>query len=292
RWAAAGALWIGLGTAAFLYLALAGGRGMALWLLAVVWATDIGAYAAGRSIGGPKLAPRLSPNKTWSGLAGGVASAALVGLITAKLGGGPGGILALVSAGLAVVAQIGDLAESLAKRHFGVKDSSKLIPGHGGLLDRLDGLLAASVATGSARAVLVPSLISLTLLVFVPDLGPSLGPRRNGVRVEVFSIGFGPELFGWNDRAGTRWKFSAIPFGGYVKMFGDADPASMPGDQLRVMTPEERAVSFHHKRLGQRAAVVAAGPLANFLFAIVALAVIFVFKGQPYTPPEVAQVQP
>jgi phosphatidate cytidylyltransferase len=149
-WAAAGTLWIALGTAAFLYLALAGGRGMALWLLAVVWATDIGAYAAGRSIGGPRLAPRLSPNKTWSGLAGGVASAALVGLITAKLGGGPGGILALVSAGLAVVAQIGDLAESLAKRHFGVKDSSKLIPGHGGLLDRLDGLLAASVATGSA----------------------------------------------------------------------------------------------------------------------------------------------
>ena len=153
-WAAAGALWIGLGTAAFLYLALAGGRGMALWLLAVVWATDIGAYAAGRSIGGPKLAPRLSPNKTWSGLAGGVASAALVGLITAKLCGGPGGILALVSAGLAVVAQIGDLAESLAKRHFGVKDSSKLIPGHGGLLDRLDGLLAASVATGSAALLL------------------------------------------------------------------------------------------------------------------------------------------
>jgi len=149
-WAAAGTLWIALGTAAFLYLALAGGRGTVLWLLAVVWATDIGAYAAGRSIGGPRLAPRLSPNKTWAGLAGGVASAALAGLIAARLGlgGGSGGVLALVSAGLAVVAQLGDLAESLAKRHFGVKDSSKLIPGHGGLLDRLDGLLAASIATG------------------------------------------------------------------------------------------------------------------------------------------------
>jgi phosphatidate cytidylyltransferase len=153
-WAAGGTLWIALGAAAFLHLALAGGRGTALWLLAVVWATDIGAYAAGRSIGGPKLAPRLSPNKTWSGLAGGVASAALAGLITAKLAGGQGGALAVVSGGLAVVAQLGDLAESLAKRHFGVKDSSKLIPGHGGLLDRLDGLLAASVATGLAALLL------------------------------------------------------------------------------------------------------------------------------------------
>ena len=139
---------------------------------------------------------------------------------------------------------------------------------------------------------IIPFLIVLTVLVFVHELGHYLVARRNGVRVEVFSIGFGPEIFGWNDRAGTRWKFSAIPFGGYVKMFGDADPASMPGgDQLRAMTPEERAVSFHHKRLPQRAAVVAAGPFANFLFAILVLAVIFVFKGQPYTPPEVAQVQ-
>src|SRR5260221_1618 len=102
----------------------------------------------------PGLAPRLSPNKTWAGLVGGVASAALAGLIAARLGGGSGGVLALVSAGVAVVAQLGDLAESLAKRHFGVKDSSRLIPGHGGLLDRLDGLLAASVATGVAAMLL------------------------------------------------------------------------------------------------------------------------------------------
>ena len=149
-WAAGGALWVALGTAAFLWLALIGGRGTVLWLLGIVWATDIGAYAAGRSIGGPKLAPRLSPNKTWSGLGGGVLSAALVGLIAAWLSGAPAVALTLLSGGLAVVAQLGDLAESLAKRHFRVKDSSNLIPGHGGLLDRLDGLLAASVATGLA----------------------------------------------------------------------------------------------------------------------------------------------
>jgi phosphatidate cytidylyltransferase len=155
-WAAAGTLWIALGAAAFLWLALAAGRGMLLWLLAVVWATDIGAYAAGRTIGGPKLAPRLSPNKTWAGLAGGVAGAALVGAIATWRGDVPPELGAPISAGLAVIAQLGDLAESLAKRHFGVKDASNLIPGHGGLLDRLDGLLAASIAAALMAAADLP----------------------------------------------------------------------------------------------------------------------------------------
>lgn len=139
---------------------------------------------------------------------------------------------------------------------------------------------------------IVPFLVVLTILVFVHELGHYLVARRNGVRIDVFSIGFGPELFGFHDRAGTRWKFSAIPLGGYVKMFGDADAASTPSGALHEMTEEEKAVSFPHKRLGQRAAVVAAGPAANFLFAIVALAVLFVFQGQPFTPPEVGIVQP
>src|SRR5215471_657768 len=89
----------------------------------------------------------------------------------------------------------------------------------------------------------VPFLVVLTVLVFVHELGHYWVARRNGVRVEVFSIGFGPELFGWTDRAGTRWKVSAIPLGGYVKMFGDADPASTPDANLATMSPEERAVS-------------------------------------------------
>src|SRR3954451_24062508 len=136
-------------------------------------------------------------------------------------------------------------------------------------------------------------LIVLTVLVFVHEFGHYWVARRNGVRIEVFSIGFGPELFGWNDRLGTRWKFSAIPLGGYVKMFGDADATSMPGTgQLRQMTPEERAVSFHYKRLGQRAAIVAAGPIANFLFAILIQAVVFATWGQLFTPPDVGAVQP
>src|ERR1700675_3739471 len=98
-------------------------------------------------------------------------------------------------------------------------------------------------------------LIVLTVLVFVHELGHYLIARRNGVKIDVFSIGFGPELFGWWDRAGTRWKFSAIPLGGYVKMFGDSDASSgLPMAGLGQLTAAEREVSFHCKRLAQRAA--------------------------------------
>src|ERR1700747_3091431 len=96
-------------------------------------------------------------------------------------------------------------------------------------------------------------VLVLTLLVFVHECGHYWVGRRFGIHAEVFSIGFGPELFGWTDRSGTRWKISAIPLGGYVKMFGDADPASMPAADLPEMTPAEREVAFHHKRLPQRA---------------------------------------
>lgn len=136
-------------------------------------------------------------------------------------------------------------------------------------------------------------VVILTVLVFVHEFGHYLVARWNRVRVEVFSIGFGPELFGWWDRAGTRWKFSAIPLGGYVKMFGDSDASSgLPTAGLARLAPAEREVSFHYKRLGQRAAIVSAGPIANFLFAIVALALLFMTYGQPFTPPDVGQVQP
>jgi regulator of sigma E protease len=131
------------------------------------------------------------------------------------------------------------------------------------------------------------------VLVFVHEFGHYLIARWNGVRVEVFSIGFGPEVFGWWDRAGTRWKFSTIPLGGYVKMFGDSDASSgLPVPGLARLAPAERDVSFHYKRLGQRAAIVAAGPAANFLFAIIVLAILFMTYGQPFTPAEVGQVQP
>jgi phosphatidate cytidylyltransferase len=144
-WLAVGSLWVALPCVIFLWLAQneAVGRLTLLWIFAVVWATDIGAYAIGRCLGGPRLAPRWSPRKTWAGLIGGIGCAALAGWATARVAGiSPALPLVVISAGLAIVEQFGDLAESVAKRRFGVKDSSGLIPGHGGLLDRLDGLLA------------------------------------------------------------------------------------------------------------------------------------------------------
>ncbi|HEV7369083.1 phosphatidate cytidylyltransferase [Arenibaculum sp.] len=121
------------------------GLGLLTYILLVVWATDIGAYAAGRTIGGPKLAPRISPKKTWAGLLGGMAAAAATGYAVAAAFGAAGpGTAALLGAALAVVAQAGDLFESAIKRRFDVKDSGRLIPGHGGLLDRIDGLIAAA----------------------------------------------------------------------------------------------------------------------------------------------------
>lgn len=120
------------------------------WLLGVVWATDSFAYFTGRAIGGPKLIPRLSPKKTWAGLLGGMAGAALVGAaVSLWLGMGSAPLLAALSAGLAVLSQAGDFAESALKRRAGVKDSGKLIPGHGGILDRVDGLVAAAMGAGA-----------------------------------------------------------------------------------------------------------------------------------------------
>lgn len=168
----------------------------------------------------------------------------------------------------------------------------------------------------------IPFLIILTVLVFVHELGHYLVARWCGVRIDAFSIGFGPELFGWHDRRGTRWKFSAIPLGGYVKMFGDADVTSRPapsrspesapqqnsaqgeglgeseetgswaGGRERPLTAEEKAVSFHHKSLAQRTWIVSAGPFANFLFALVVLAGFFFAFGQPTTPPVIGQILP
>ena len=138
----------------------------------------------------------------------------------------------------------------------------------------------------------IPFVIILTVLVFVHELGHYLVARRCGVRVEVFSIGFGPELFGFTDRAKTRWKFAVFPLGGYVKMFGDSNVVSMRDGTEREMSPEERAVSFHYQSLPKRAAIVFAGPLANFLFAVVVLTGLFAFVGQPHTSPVIGAVLP
>jgi len=134
-------------------------------------------------------------------------------------------------------------------------------------------------------------IVALSVLVFVHEFGHFWVARRCGVKIEAFSIGFGGELFGWTDRLGTRWRVAWLPIGGFVKMFGDADASSRPDAAAAAqMDAAARRVSFTHKKLWQKAAIVAAGPAANFLFAIVVMALLFSTIGQPFTPPIIGSV--
>jgi phosphatidate cytidylyltransferase len=154
RWAIVGIVYLGVPAVAFLALRdLPEGMELVFWLVLVVVATDVMAYLTGRTLGGPKLAPRISPGKTWSGLAGGVAGAMLVGAAASALVGWSGLQGAVFGGILALVAQSGDLFESSIKRRAGVKDSGHLIPGHGGLLDRFDGYLFAVPALAMLVAI-------------------------------------------------------------------------------------------------------------------------------------------
>lgn len=129
-----------------------------------------------------------------------------------------------------------------------------------------------------------------TVLVFIHEFGHFYTARRLGVKVDVFSIGFGKEIFGWNDKHGTRWKFCMVPLGGYVKFFGDAGAASNATDGLDDMSDDEKAVSFHHKPLLARAAIVAAGPLINLAFAVAIFTGLYMTYGEPYSPSKVSEV--
>lgn len=158
-WTVLGVVYLGVPALALVWLRMLPEAGLVLlvWLLLVVWTTDSAAYFAGRHFRGPLLAPRISPSKTWSGLCGGVIGAGLAGMITAALWGSgrllqAGGLGAV----LAVVAQVGDLAESAMKRKAGVKDAGSLIPGHGGVLDRVDGLVFAAPALALFCLILGP----------------------------------------------------------------------------------------------------------------------------------------
>ncbi len=134
-----------------------------------------------------------------------------------------------------------------------------------------------SALWGSGLNYLIPFLFVLTVVVFIHELGHYLVGRLCGVGVKSFSIGFGPEILGYTAKNGTRWRLSAIPLGGYVKFAGDLNSASVPDvDQLRRMSPDEKAESFHEKSVARRAAIVAAGPIANFLLAIA------IFTGTAY----------
>lgn len=146
---------------------------------------------------------------------------------------------------------------------------------------------------GGFTGALLPFLFVLTIVVFFHELGHFMVARWCGVRVLVFSVGFGPELFGFTDRHGTRWKVSAIPLGGYVKFFGDDNAASVPDQEaLARMSAAERRVSFFDQPVRNRAAIVAAGPIANFILAIVIFAAIFMLVGKSDTTARIDEVLP
>jgi phosphatidate cytidylyltransferase len=156
KWTALGGIYILLPVIALIWLRRDPEWGLITitWMLIAVWATDTGAYFAGKSIGGPKMAPGISPNKTWAGLIGGVVAAAAVSVLVGKIAGvGSMQNLALFGGLVAILGQVGDICESSVKRHFGVKDSGNIIPGHGGLFDRLDSILFVSITVAIANLV-------------------------------------------------------------------------------------------------------------------------------------------
>ena len=156
----------------------------------------------------------------------------------------------------------------------------------------MDWLTTISGATGSVFLTLFSFLVVLTVVVFFHELGHFWVGRRCGVGVTAFSVGFGPELLGWTDRHGTRWKLSAVPLGGYVKFVGDLNAASVPDpSKLDQMSAAERSVSFPHQNVAKRAAIVAAGPIANFILAIAIFAGFNYFSGRQVLEPRIEAVR-
>ena len=146
---------------------------------------------------------------------------------------------------------------------------------------------------GFLTGYIIPFVLVLSLLVFVHEMGHYLVGRWSGIRILAFSVGFGPEIIGFSDRHGTRWKISAIPLGGYVRFFGDEDASSKPDTSvLDAMSDEDRARSFAGAKLWKRAATVAAGPIANFILAIAIFTVLFSIYGRSVADPVVAEVKP
>jgi regulator of sigma E protease len=157
----------------------------------------------------------------------------------------------------------------------------------------MDVFSTVSGAAGSLLGYIIPFLIVLTVVVFVHEMGHFLVGRWCGVGVTAFSVGFGPEIVGFTDRRGTRWKLSAIPLGGYVKFVGDVNAASVPDTaEFNRMSPQERAISFPFQSVPKRAAIVAAGPIANFLLAIAIFAGVTYVNGRQVLTPRIEAIQP
>lgn len=133
-------------------------------------------------------------------------------------------------------------------------------------------------------------IVIISVIVFIHEFGHYIVAKRAGVKIEIFSIGFGKELIGWNDKSGTRWKISSLPFGGYVKMYGDASEASTPLESINELPEEEKAKTFYYKPLYKKAAIVVAGPLFNFILTILILTIFIATRGIPSTDPVIGDV--
>ncbi|HUF55532.1 MAG TPA: RIP metalloprotease RseP [Thermohalobaculum sp.] len=151
-------------------------------------------------------------------------------------------------------------------------------------------LIADIPVLGTFITMVVPFLIVLGVVVFVHEFGHYIVGRWTGIKAEVFSIGFGPKLVGWTDRAGTHWQVAALPLGGFVKFVGDMDPASAEARADDDLAPEDRAHAFHNAGLGARAATVAAGPVFNFILSILLVAAIGLASGRPSTEPVLGEL--
>jgi len=157
-------------------------------------------------------------------------------------------------------------------------------------MDFLSNFLSAPIDFLSVY--ILPFVVVLSILVFVHEWGHYIVAKKCGVKVEKFSIGFGKEIYGWNDKSGTRWKLALLPLGGYVQMFGDNDPASAThsDENAKPLTEAEKKVAFYTQPVFKRASIVFAGPAVNFIFAILILTFMFTLQGQPYTPPVVSKL--
>lgn len=157
----------------------------------------------------------------------------------------------------------------------------------------VDFVTSVFATDGFLIGTLLPFLFVLLIVVFVHELGHYLVGRWCGIGAKIFSVGFGPELAGFTDRRGTRWRLSLIPLGGYVKFVGDMNAASMPeGQDDPTLSPEERKFAFQNKSVARRAATVFAGPLANFIFAVVIFTAIFSVFGRGVADPVASEVRP
>lgn len=155
-------------------------------------------------------------------------------------------------------------------------------------MEFLTGLFDSAQSFGWTFAAFV---IVLAIVVFVHEFGHFWVARRCGVRVDSFSIGFGPEIFGWHDSYGTRWRVAWLPLGGFVKMYGDVDPSSFgPSEEVKMMSDEEKKLAFYSQPVHKRFAIVLAGPAANYLFGVIVLACLLFANGQPYTSTTIAKV--